>query len=63
MMLVTIEPTRTMGVDLHTFECAVCDQVLKTFAAYEDQGSWSLASRRTAPTKVRAVITSAGELF
>jgi hypothetical protein len=36
MMLVTIEPTRTMGVDLHTFECAVCNQVLKTFAAYED---------------------------
>jgi hypothetical protein len=36
MMLVTIEPTRAMGVDLHTFECAVCNQVLTTFAAYED---------------------------
>ena len=36
MMLVTIEPTRARGVDLHTFECAVCNQVLKTFAAYED---------------------------
>jgi phage FluMu protein Com len=36
MMLVTIEPTRARGVDLHTFECAVCNQVLTTFAAYED---------------------------
>jgi hypothetical protein len=36
MMLVIIEPTRAMGVDLHTFECAVCNQVLTTFAAYED---------------------------
>jgi hypothetical protein len=36
MMLVSIEPSHALGVDLHTFECAVCDQVLKTFAAYED---------------------------
>jgi hypothetical protein len=36
MMLVTIEPARARGVDLHTFECAVCNQALKTFAAYED---------------------------
>ena len=36
MMLVSIEPARARGVDLHTFECAVCNQVLKTFAAYED---------------------------
>jgi len=36
MMLVSIEPTRARAVDLHTFECAVCNQVLKTFAAYED---------------------------
>jgi hypothetical protein len=36
MMLVRIEPARALGVDLHTFECAVCNQVLKTFAAYED---------------------------
>jgi hypothetical protein len=35
MMLVTIEPARP-GVDLHTFECAVCHQVLRTPAAYED---------------------------
>jgi hypothetical protein len=35
MMLVSIEPARA-GVDLHTFECAVCNQLLKTFAAYED---------------------------
>ena len=34
-MLVSIEPARA-GVDLHTFECAVCNQLLKTFAAYED---------------------------
>jgi len=35
MMLVSIEPVRP-GVDTHTFECAVCNQVLETFAAYED---------------------------
>jgi hypothetical protein len=36
MMLVSIEPARTRGIDLHTFECAVCNQVLKTLAAYQD---------------------------
>jgi uncharacterized protein with PIN domain len=36
MMLVSIEPVRACVVDLHTFECAVCNQALKTFAAYED---------------------------
>jgi hypothetical protein len=36
MMLVSIEPARARGIDLHTFECAVCNQLLKTFAAYED---------------------------
>jgi phage FluMu protein Com len=36
MMLVSIEPVRAFVVDLHTFECAICNQVLKTFAAYED---------------------------
>ena len=36
MSLVSIEPGRARGVDLHTFECAVCNQVLKTLAAYED---------------------------
>jgi hypothetical protein len=36
MMLVSIEPARARGIDLHTFECAVCNQVLKTLAAYED---------------------------
>jgi hypothetical protein len=36
MMLVSIEPVRARGVDLHTFECAVCNQVLETFAAHED---------------------------
>jgi len=35
MMLVSIEPARP-GVDLHTFECAVCHHVLTTAAAYED---------------------------
>jgi hypothetical protein len=35
MMLITIEPARP-GVDLHTFECAVCHHVLTTPAAYED---------------------------
>jgi len=35
MMLVSIRPARP-GVDLHTFECAICDRVHKTLAAYED---------------------------
>jgi hypothetical protein len=35
MMLVSIEPERP-GVDLHTFECAVCGQVLTALGAYED---------------------------
>src|SRR3981189_1800713 len=36
MMLVSIEPARARGVDLHTFECAVCNEVLNTLAGYED---------------------------
>jgi hypothetical protein len=36
MMLVSIEPARALDVDLHTFECAVCNQVLQALAAYED---------------------------
>jgi hypothetical protein len=36
MMLVSIGPVRARVVDLHTFECAVCNHVLKTLAAYED---------------------------
>src|SRR6476620_3450269 len=36
MMLVSIEPVRARGIDLDTFECAVCNQLLKTFAAFED---------------------------
>jgi hypothetical protein len=35
MMLASIEPARP-GVDLYTFECAVCNHVLETMAAYED---------------------------
>jgi len=35
MMLVSIEAQRP-GVDLHTFECAVCGQVLASLGAYED---------------------------
>ena len=35
MMLVSIEPERP-GVDLHTFQCAVCNHLLTTLAAYED---------------------------
>ena len=35
MMLVSIELAR-QGVDLHTFECAICNHVLRTLAAYED---------------------------
>ena len=36
MMLASIEPARAQGVDLHTFKCAVCNQTLETFAAFED---------------------------
>ena len=36
MMLVSIEPAHARDVGLHAFECAVCNQALKTFAAYED---------------------------
>jgi hypothetical protein len=35
MMLVSIALARP-GVDLHTFECAICNRVHKTLAAYED---------------------------
>ena len=35
MRLASIEPARS-GVDLHTFECAVCGHVLTALAAYED---------------------------
>jgi hypothetical protein len=35
MMLVSIELAGP-GVDLHTFECAICNRVLKTLAAHED---------------------------
>jgi hypothetical protein len=35
MLLARIVPAR-LGIDLHTFECAVCDHVLKTLTAYED---------------------------
>ena len=35
MRLASIEPARP-GVDLHTFECAVCHHVLTALAACED---------------------------
>ena len=35
MMFTSIELARP-GVDLYTFECAVCDHVLTALAAYED---------------------------
>ena len=35
MRLLSIELARP-GVDLHTFECAICNHVLETLAAYED---------------------------
>ena len=35
MMLVSIELAR-LGVDLHTFECAICNHGHQTLAAYED---------------------------
>jgi transposase-like protein len=35
MMLVSIEPA-SADVDLQTFQCAVCNRMLTTLAAYED---------------------------
>jgi len=35
MMLVSIELAGP-GVDLQTFECAICNRVVKSLAAYED---------------------------
>jgi hypothetical protein len=35
MMLASIELARP-GVDLHTFECAICNHLHTTLAAYED---------------------------
>jgi hypothetical protein len=35
MRLASIEPARA-GVDLYTFECAICNHLLTTHAAYED---------------------------
>jgi hypothetical protein len=35
MMLVSIELVGP-GVDLHTFECAICNRVLESLAAYEN---------------------------
>jgi hypothetical protein len=35
MMLASIEPAHA-GVDLQTFECAICNHILKTPALYED---------------------------
>src|ERR1700732_2263064 len=64
MRLASIKPARA-GVDLHTFECAACNHVLKKLAANEDpmksKGLWTLASRRFAPTEVRRAGVSRGE--
>jgi hypothetical protein len=35
MLLARIVPA-CLGIDLCTFECAMCDRVLKTLTAYED---------------------------
>jgi transposase-like protein len=36
MMLISIEPARARDVDLHTFRCAICNHILKTFAVYDE---------------------------
>jgi len=47
MMLVSIEPEHP-GVDLHMYQCAVCNHVLTTLAAYQNPlhstalGGWLL---------------------
>jgi hypothetical protein len=35
MSLARIVPAH-LGIDLHTFECVVCDHILETLTAYED---------------------------
>jgi hypothetical protein len=52
MMLVSIEPVRACVVDLHTFECAVCNQVLKTFAAI----CVSAAARQACPKQTQSTL-------
>ena len=58
MMLVSIEPAGARGVDLHTFECAICNRVLETFAAYEDpmksKGLGRCKARRRGPAGMMA---------
>jgi hypothetical protein len=35
MMLISTEPV-SLGVDLHSFECAVCNHAFETLATHED---------------------------
>jgi hypothetical protein len=58
MMLASIEPARA-GVDLLTFECAICNHELKTLVAHEDPmksrglGRWlfkAICTRRSKKT-------------
>ena len=72
MMLASIEPARA-GVDLHTFECAICNRVLKTLAAYEDPmkskglGRWLQGDlhllRKAAARTVGAICAAMGEIL
>jgi hypothetical protein len=56
IMLASIEPAGA-DIDLHTFECAICNHVLKTLAVYEDLmkskglGRWLQGD--FAPTEIR----------
>jgi hypothetical protein len=42
MMLVRIVPA-FLGIDLHTFECTMCNHVLKTLGSHEDRSGGALA--------------------
>jgi hypothetical protein len=59
MLLARIVPAR-LGIDIHRFECAACDHVLRTLAAYEDSmksralGRWLEGDLRS-PTKAAPV--------
>jgi hypothetical protein len=44
MLLARIVPA-CLGIDLHTFECTMCDHVLKTLTAYEDPMTSSALGR------------------
>ena len=70
MMLVSIEPARALSVDLHMFQCAVCNHALTTFAALEipcspraGAGFKAIYTHRSNPPVLRLASYVPGELI